>query len=88
MSFIVNLLMLMTMLGLIYKFLSITQFYRKSPLLRLIVGVIFYIPCLVYAIVEKIYDTLPKIPGISGFFKKTGATGATGATATKAAATA
>lgn len=77
MSFIVNLLMLMAMLGLVYKFLSITKFYRKSPLLRLIVGVIFYIPCLVYAILEKIYDVMPKIPGVSGFFKKTGATGAT-----------
>jgi len=80
-SFIVNLIMLMAMLGLIYKFLSITQFYRKSPLLRLVVGLIFYIPCLVYAILEKIYDVLPKIPGISGFFKKTGATGATAAAA-------
>lgn len=85
MSFIVNLLMLMAMLGLMYKFLSVTKFYRKSPLLRLIVGLIFYIPCLVYAILEKIYDVLPKMPGISGFFKKTGATGAT---ATKATATA
>ena len=81
MSFIVNLLMLMAMLGLIYKFLSVTQFYRKSPLLRLIVGLIFYIPCLVYAILEKIYDTLPKIPGISGFFKKTGSTSAPAAAA-------
>jgi len=85
MSFIVNLLMLMTMLGLIYKFLSVTKFYRKSPLLRLIVGVIFYIPCLVYAILEKIYDVLPKMPGISGLFKKTGATGATATNATATA---
>ena len=94
MSFIVNLLMLMAMLGLIYKFLSVTQFYRKSPLLRLIVGLIFYIPCLVYAILEKIYDTLPKIPGISGFFKKTAGisgffkkTGSTSAPAAAAQAT-
>jgi hypothetical protein len=86
MSFIVNLILLMAMFGLVYKFLSITQFYRKSPLLRLIVGIIFYIPCLVYAILEKIYDVIPKIPGMSGFFKKTSATGATAATAATAAA--
>jgi hypothetical protein len=78
MAFVVNLLLLMAMLGLIYKFLSVTSFYRKSPLLRLIVGIIFYIPCLIYGILEKIYDVLPKIPGMSGFFKKSGATGATG----------
>jgi hypothetical protein len=86
MSFIVNLILLMAMFGLVYKFLSITKFYRKSPLLRLIVGIIFYIPCLVYAILEKIYDVIPKIPGMSGFFKKTSATGATAATAATAAA--
>ena len=85
MAFIVNLILLMAMLGLLYKFLSVTQFYRKSPLLRLIVGIIFYIPCLVYSILEKIYSVLPKIPGMSGLFKKTGATGAS---APKAAAVA
>lgn len=84
MSFIVNLILLMAMLGLIYKFLSVTQFYRKSPLLRLIVGVIFYIPCIVYAILEQIYNVVPKIPGMSSFFKKTGATGATASAAAAA----
>ena len=85
MSFIVNLIMLMAMLGLIYKFLSISKVYKKSPLLRLLFGVIFYIPCLVYAILEKVYEVIPKIPGMSGFFKKTGASGATSATAATAA---
>ena len=79
MAFIVNLLLLMAMLGLIYKFLSVTQFYKKSPLLRLIVGIIFYIPCIVYAILEQIYNVMPNISGMSGFFKKTGATGPTAA---------
>ena len=60
MAFIVNLILLMAMLGLIYKFVSISSFYKKSPLLRLIVGVIFYIPCLIYGLFEKIYDALPK----------------------------
>jgi hypothetical protein len=79
--------MLMAMFGLIYKFLSISKVYKKSPLLRLLFGVIFYIPCLVYAILEKVYDVIPKIPGMSGFFKKTTATSATAATAATAATT-
>jgi hypothetical protein len=86
MSFIVNLIMLMAMFGLIYKFLSISKVYKKSPLLRLLFGVIFYIPCLVYAILEKVYDVIPKIPRMSGFFKKSSATAATAATAATTAA--
>lgn len=72
MAFIVNLILFMAMLGIAYKFLSVTQFYKKSPLLRLIIGILFYIPCLVYGILEKIYEIVPNIPGMSQFFKKTG----------------
>lgn len=86
MSFIVNLILLLAMFGLVYKFLSVTKVYRKSPILRLFFGVIFYVPCLFYALLEKIYDVMPTVPGMSGFFKKTGeVTSKTAATAASAA---
>jgi hypothetical protein len=63
MSFLVNLILFLVVFALIYRIISVTSFYKKSPLLRLFVNTIFYIPCLFYGIFEKIYEMMPNISG-------------------------
>jgi hypothetical protein len=53
-SFLLNLLIILTVLGLTFKILTSTNFYQNSPLARLIVNSLLYIPCFFVLIVDNI----------------------------------
>jgi hypothetical protein len=75
-NFLINTIFIVIILGIFFRLLTSTEVYNKSPFLRLIVNSIFYIPCLLYALLEGIYNLflklygftkiLPSMPGISG----------------------
>jgi hypothetical protein len=51
-SFILNLIIILVILGLIFRILSGTSFYKNSAVLRLIVNTVLYIPCLFVSFVD------------------------------------
>ena len=53
-SFLLNLLIILTVLGLTFKILTSTNFYQDSPLARIIVNSLLYIPCFFVSAVDKI----------------------------------
>uniref|UniRef100_A0A6C0LCK4 LamG-like jellyroll fold domain-containing protein n=1 Tax=viral metagenome TaxID=1070528 RepID=A0A6C0LCK4_9ZZZZ len=53
-SFLLNLFIILIILGLTFKIFSSTSFYQNSPLLRLIVNTLLYIPCIFVSIVDKL----------------------------------
>jgi hypothetical protein len=79
-NFIVNSIFIVIILGIFFRLLTSTEYYNKSPLLKLIVNSIFYIPCLLYALIEGAYNTILRlygftkkiqgIPGIRGISQK------------------
>lgn len=57
---IVNVLIIIVIAALVYKLISYTSVYQESPLIQLIVNVIFYIPCLLVSFI----DNFLKITGL------------------------
>lgn len=60
-NFLINAFFIIIILGIIFKLLTSTEFYNKSPFLRLIVNSIFYIPCLFYLLFEFISNFFIKL---------------------------
>ena len=51
-SSILNLIIILVVLGLIFRILSGTSFYKNSPIIRIIVNTVLYIPCLFVSFVD------------------------------------
>ncbi len=66
-NFIINAFFIVIFLGIFFRFITSTELYNKSPLLRLIVNSIFYVPCLFYSLFEGIYNLLLKLYGFTKF---------------------
>ena len=64
-SFIVNLLVILVILTLVFKLLTLGTYYRQSPLYKLIVNTILYIPCILVSLLDGLMNLLAK-PGIPG----------------------
>ena len=62
-NFMINAFFIVIILGIMFRLLTSTDFYNKSPALRFIINSIFYIPCLFYPIIEGIYNLFFKIFG-------------------------
>lgn len=65
-NFLINAFFIIIILGIMFKLLTSTEFYNKSPALRLVINSLFYIPCLFYSVFEYIYNIILKL------FTKTG----------------
>jgi hypothetical protein len=76
---IFNFILLCTMLGIIYKLANAGGFLDKNPYYRLILNTLFYIPCLLVILVDKIYQ-------LFGFKKSS--TGSTSSSSTSSATSA
>ena len=57
-SFVLNLLIIITILALVFKLITVSSVYKYSPLFRLIVSVILYIPCVLVNIIDGIVTML------------------------------
>jgi len=51
-SFVVNLLLILVILGLTFKVLMSSHYIQSSPYVRLLVNLVFYIPCILVNIIE------------------------------------
>jgi hypothetical protein len=51
-SLIINIAIVAIVLGLVYRSFSISSIFKSSPLVRLVLGILFYIPCLIFNIFE------------------------------------
>ena len=60
-NFIINAFFIVIILGIMFRLLTSSDFYNKSPALRLIVNSIFYIPCLFYPLIEGMYSLFFKL---------------------------
>lgn len=67
-SFILNFLIISAVLAIVFKLITGGTYYKKSPLFRLIVNTVLYIPCILVSII----DTLVSLIGYGG---KTGVFG-------------
>jgi Concanavalin A-like lectin/glucanases superfamily len=53
-SFILNALIVITVLGLVFKLITGGTYYKKSALFRLVVNTLLYIPCVLVSIIDSI----------------------------------
>ena len=59
-NIIIYTIVILIMLVLIYKLVITTSVYKDSPLFQLIFNAVFYIPCLIVALFDRIMHTIPK----------------------------
>jgi len=57
-SFILNALIVVTILGLVFKLITGGTYYKKSPFFRLIVNTLLYIPCILVGVIDTIMSFL------------------------------
>lgn len=55
-SFIFNIILILSVFIIIYKLVSNTSFYKSHPLFRLIINTIFYLPCVIVNIIELVVN--------------------------------
>ena len=67
-SFILNLLLIISVLSLVYKLIVGTSLY-KQPFFKLIINIIFYIPCLFVGLIEGILWFFGGLSKLFGFTK-------------------
>lgn len=53
-SFVLNLLIVITVLALVFKLITGGSYYRRSPFFRLVINTLFYIPCILVNIIDFI----------------------------------
>jgi len=53
-NFVINIIIIIVIAAIIFRALTNTLFYQESPLLQLIINSIFYIPCLLIALIDNI----------------------------------
>ena len=53
-SFILNLVIVLSILGLVFKLITLGSYYKQSPIYRLIVNTILYIPCIFVSLIDTI----------------------------------
>jgi hypothetical protein len=59
-SLIINLFLIITILSLVYKFLTAGKYFENIPIVKLIINSILYIPCLFTGIIEMIIKLFNK----------------------------
>jgi hypothetical protein len=59
-NIIIYSIVILIMLVLIYKLVITTSVYKDSPLFQLIFNAVFYIPCILVALIDRISHTIPK----------------------------
>jgi len=59
-NIIIYTIVILIMLVLIYKLVITTSVYKDSPLFQLIFNAIFYIPCILVALIDRITHSIPK----------------------------
>jgi hypothetical protein len=52
-SFIVNLVIILIILAILYKYLSLGNFYQQHASVRLLVNIVLYIPCLIVSLIDS-----------------------------------
>ena len=65
-SFILNLLIVIIILGLVFKLITEGSYYKKSPLFRFIINTVLYIPCIAVNVLDTVFSL------IMGLFEKFG----------------
>ena len=69
-ALLMNLMVIFVILIILFKYLSNTTHFQKSPYFRLAVGTLFYIPCLAYDILGSIFGmvglTIPPLKSLAG----------------------
>lgn len=53
-SIILNIAIIITIMAILFKMISYTSYYKESPLLQVIIGSVFYIPCLFISLINYI----------------------------------
>jgi hypothetical protein len=53
-SIIINLCIIIVSMAILFKLISYTSFYQTNPLLQLVIGSVFYIPCLLISVLDFI----------------------------------
>jgi len=71
-SIILNISIIITIMAILFKMISYTSYYKENPLLQVIIGSVFYIPCLFISLINYItgyYNkhkpSIPSAPSIN-----------------------
>jgi hypothetical protein len=71
-SFVLNLIIVVVILGLVFKLVTGGAYYKKSPFFRLIVNTLLYIPCILVGILDPILSFLGFGAGVGASVGKAG----------------
>jgi hypothetical protein len=66
---ILNFAIIITIMAILFKMISYSDYYNESPLLQVIIGSVFYIPCFLISVINRVtgYYKETKIPKVEGF---------------------
>jgi Concanavalin A-like lectin/glucanases superfamily len=70
-SFVLNAIIIVAVLGLVFKLITGGEYYKKTPFFRLVINTLLYIPCIFVGVIDAILSAL-------GFGASTGKTGISG----------
>ena len=51
---ILNIAIIITLMAILFKMITYTSYYKESPLLQVVIGSVFYIPCIFISLLDKI----------------------------------
>ena len=51
---ILNIAIIITLMAILFKMITYTSYYKESPFLQVVIGSVFYIPCLFISLLNKI----------------------------------